>query len=176
MQHDLFIGRIRASLDKAPRSVTLILYDCGGDDDNDDDDDEGAGYTDSDGDDCNDSDEDVKTVYGDVELELAGESDLTGSSRSSTASFNSRLRSDSYGASIGPPEYCPPPTGSRYSYMSALEPGEAPGEAADPPSGPNPGEATKHRRGGSVELASENTTVKANNITSSGGGGYLHEC
>ena len=72
MQHDLFIGRIRASLDKAPRSVTLILYDCGGDDDNDDDD-EGAGYTDSDGDDCNDSDEDVKTVYDEAfELKTEG--------------------------------------------------------------------------------------------------------
>ena len=37
-QHALFIARVRASLDRAPRRLVLLLYDCEDDDEDDEDD------------------------------------------------------------------------------------------------------------------------------------------
>ena len=54
-------------MDRAPRTITLLLYDCDDDDEDDDDDDE-DGDTDS----SDDGDEDVKALY-DETFELKAE-------------------------------------------------------------------------------------------------------
>ena len=51
-QHALFIARVRASLDRAPRRLVLLLYDCEDDDDDDEDDD-----------DDDDDEEDARAAY-----------------------------------------------------------------------------------------------------------------
>ena len=59
-QHALFIARVRASLDRAPRRLVLLLYDCEDDDDEEEKEDEDD---EEDDEDEEDEEEDARAAY-----------------------------------------------------------------------------------------------------------------
>ena len=62
-QHALFIARVRASLDRAPRRLVLLLYDCEDDDEDDGDDNDEKEEEEEEDEDEEDEEEDARAAY-----------------------------------------------------------------------------------------------------------------